>query len=365
MKSKGIDMPLLSFTVLLVIAGFLIFVSASMGLLARENMSFTSVAAKQFLVGFIGGGITLIAAAKVPYKWWRKASFYLLIVSILSCVAVFLPRIGFEHGGAKRWLNLGFTTFQPAELLKLGMVIYFAAWISAAKDKIRTFKMGALPLFVLIAVSAGLLMKQPDTGTFMVVFFALVAMFIAAGGKWRYMLILFVVCAVGILVLAQMRPYLKARFVNYLDPSRDSLGSGYQLQQSLIAIGSGQAFGRGFGQSVQKFNFLPEPIGDSIFAVASEEFGFVGAVLLVLLFLLFALRGFKVASRVPDTFGAALTVGIMTLIVSQAFINIASMLGILPLTGIPLTFVSHGGTALFFALAEVGIVLNISKHQKA
>lgn len=150
-----------------------------------------------------------------------------------------------------------------------------------------------------------------------------------------------------------------------LDPSRDALGSGYQIQQSLIAIGSGGIFGRGFGQSIQKFNFLPEPIGDSIFAVASEEFGFIGAVGLISLFLFFALRGFKVVSRVPETFGMLLGVGIITLIISQSFINIGSMLGVLPLTGIPLIFVSHGGTAMLFALAEVGIVLNISKSQRA
>jgi cell division protein FtsW len=150
-----------------------------------------------------------------------------------------------------------------------------------------------------------------------------------------------------------------------MDPSQDPLGAGYQIQQSLIAIGSGGFFGRGFGQSIQKFNFLPEPIGDSIFAVAGEEFGFIGGMTLISLFVFFALRGYKIASKIPDSFGMYLTVGLVTLIISQAFINMGSMLSILPLTGIPLTFVSHGGSAMLFALFEAGIILNISKTQRA
>ncbi len=364
MRAKPIDKTFLLSTILLVAAGFFIFSSASMGLLAREGISFSSVALKQFVVGFVAGGIFLLVFARIPHKYWRKYAFYILLVAIIACICVFIPKIGFGHGGAKRWINLGPYTFQPGELLKLGSVIYFAAWIAAMKDRIKTFKFGALPLFILLAVSGALLMKQPDTGTFMVVFAALVAMFISAGGKWRYIFMLFVICCIGIFALAMIRPYLMSRFMTFLDPSRDALGQGYQIQQSLIAIGSGGIFGRGFGQSIQKFNFLPEPIGDSIFAVAGEEFGFLGGIILICLFLFFAMRGYKISARIPDTFGMSMVVGLVTLIISQAFINIGSMLGVLPLTGIPLTFVSHGGTAMLFALAETGIILNISKTQK-
>lgn len=365
MKSKSVDRLFLISIVLLLVAGFFIFSSASLGLLAREGISYSNVAIKQFLIGFVAGGITLIVAARIPYKFWRQYAFYIFLVSIILCICVFLPKIGFAHGGARRWINLGSYTFQPSEILKLGAIIYFAAWCTAVKSKITSFKYGALPLFIILAITGALLMKQPDTGTFMVIFAALVAMFLAAGGKWRYIFLLFLISILGLIALSFARPYLMARFLVFLDPSRDALGSGYQIQQSLIAIGSGGIFGRGFGQSIQKFNFLPEPIGDSIFAVASEEFGFIGAVGLISLFLFFALRGFKVVSRVPETFGMLLGVGIITLIISQSFINIGSMLGVLPLTGIPLIFVSHGGTAMLFALAEVGIVLNISKSQRA
>ena len=365
MRSKSIDKTLLVSTILLVAAGFFIFSSASMGLLAREGISYSSVAIKQFLIGFIAGGLVLVVGAKIPYKYWRTYALWLFGISLLSCILVFVPKIGFAHGGAKRWLNLGPYTFQPAELLKLGTVIYFAAWIATAKEKIKTFKYGALPLYIIIAVTGALLMKQPDTGTFMVLFFALVAMFVAAGGKWRYILLLFGISVLAIITLAFVRPYLMARFLTFLDPSKDSLGSGYQIQQSLIAIGSGRITGRGFGQSIQKFNFLPEPMGDSIFAVASEEFGFIGGASLIFLFLFFAMRGYFVSARIADPFGMTLATGIITLIIAQSFINIGAMLGVLPLTGIPLIFVSQGGTAMLFGLAEVGIVLNISKSRKA
>ncbi len=365
MKSKGVDKTFITSVVLLVVAGFFIFSSASMGLLAREGISYTSVVMKQFLIGFVVGGIILLITAHVPYKFWRKHAFWLLVISIVACLLVFAPKIGFSSGGARRWLAFGSYTFQPAELLKLGLVVYFAAWAATVKDRIKTFKYGALPFFILLVVGGGLLMKQPDTGTFMVVIFSLTTMFVVAGGRWRYIFLLIFIGVIGLAALAFVRPYLMARFTTFLDPSKDSLGSGYQIQQSLIAIGSGRIFGRGFGQSIQKFNFLPEPIGDSIFAVACEEFGFMGAVILIILYLFFALRGYRISARVSDTFGTLMAVGIITLIVSQSFINIGSMLGILPLTGVPLVFVSHGGTSMLFGLAEVGIVLNISKSRKS
>ncbi|MDQ3014591.1 MAG: putative lipid II flippase FtsW [bacterium] len=363
-KVKKADRPFFFAVIALVTAGFFIFTSASMGLLARQGISFSTVALKQFLVGFVLGGIMLIIASRIPYKYWRKWSFYLMIIAIAACILVFIPKIGFEHGGARRWINLGPYSFQPAELLKFATIIYFGAWLSAVKEKVRTFKFGALPLFILLGICSLLLLLQPDTDNLMVIAMALIAMFIAAGGKWRYIGSLVIVGIIGLLIIAQFRPYLMSRLTTFLDPSKDSLGAGYQIQQSLIAIGSGQVFGRGFGQSIQKFNFLPEPIGDSIFAVAAEEFGFVGAVSIIGLFMFFALRGYKIASRIPETFGMSLVVGFVTLIIAQAFINIGAMLSVLPLTGITLTFISHGGSAMLFALAEAGIILSVSKNQK-
>jgi cell division protein FtsW len=198
----------------------------------------------------------------------------------------------------------------------------------------------------------------------MMIVFSGMAIFLVAGGRWKYILVVIATAILAIGALALVRPYVMQRITTFLNPSDNAQGSGYQIQQSLIAIGSGGLFGRGFGQSIQKFNFLPEPIGDSIFAVEAEEFGFIGAVILILLYVLSSIRGLKIASRVHDQFGRLLVVGIVIMIVAQAFVNIGAMLGVLPLSGITLPFVSHGGTSLFITLLEVGIILSISKSQK-
>jgi len=213
----------------------------------------------------------------------------------------------------------------------------------------------------IMAVPTVILLSQPDTGTLLSILIAGLSMFFVAGGRFRHLLFLTVIAAVGIGVIIFTRPYALDRVRTFIDPSADPLGSGYQIRQALIAIGSGQLSGRGFGQSIQKFSFLPEPLGDAVFAVAAEEFGFLGSIFIVFMFLAFTLRGLRISGRAPDQFSRLLALGIVILISSQSFINIAAMLGVLPLTGVPLLFVSHGGSALLFALAEVGVVLNISK----
>lgn len=364
MHLRSIDRGFLLATTLLVVVGFAIFMSAALGLAARQNVSYTVVVIKQFLVGIVIGAALLFSFASMSYRRWRHWALWIFIVGLLACVAVFLPKIGFSYNGSHRWLNLGPLSFQPSELLKFGAIIYFAAWIAKVKKGISTVRHGLVPLLIIVGLVGGLLIKEPDTGTCIVLVTALVAMFITAGGKWRHVIIMFLVGILALGVLAIARPYVMQRFLTFLNPSQNSLSSGYQIQQALIAVGSGQVFGRGFGQGVQKFDFLPEPAGDSIFAVAAEEFGFIGALILIGLIIFFALRGYKIATQTLEPFGMSLVVGFVTIIVVQSFVNISSMLAVLPLTGIPLVFVSQGGTAMLFALAEVGIVLNISKNGK-
>lgn len=363
-KGIRVDKPFLIITIILIVAGFFIFSSASLGLLAKQSSNYSSVAFSQTVLGLFLGTLALILATRWDYKVWKKWAFYLLLLAIFLNILVLIPSIGFEHGGARRWLMIGGQSFQPSELLKFAFIIYFAAWISSVKDRIKTFKYGFLPLIVLLGLIGGLLLMQPDTDTFMVIAATGLAMFIAAGGKWKYVLVLILAGAIGIAFLAFTRPYVMQRIQTFLNPTADSLGASYQIQQSLIAIGSGGLFGTGFGQSVQKFTYLPEPVGDSIFAVAAEEFGFVGSVLLIAIFVLFAIRGLKIAANVPDPFGRLVVTGIVIMIISQAFVNIGAMLGILPLSGITLPFVSHGGTSLFVSLFEIGVILSISKIQK-
>ena len=367
LMSKGkasIDRPFLIWTGVLVVAGFFIFSSAAMGLLARSGSQYSSVTFSQTVLGLCLGTLAAYLASRIEYKFWRKYAFHLLAFAIVLNILVLIPHIGFESGGARRWIVLGGVSFQPSEFLKLGFVVYFAAWAANKKEKIKDLKQGFVPLLILLAICGGLLLKEPDTDTFMMIVFAGMAIYLAAGGPWKYILGLVVAGVLGLAILAFARPYVMQRITTFVHPDANGKGSSYQIQQSLIAIGSGGFFGRGFGQSVQKFNFLPEPIGDSIFAVEAEEFGFVGALGLIALFVIFALRGLKIASNVPEVFGRLLVVGIVIMIIAQAFVNIGAMLGVLPLSGITLPFVSHGGTSLLITLVEVGIILAVSKTQK-
>jgi cell division protein FtsW len=362
-SSSKIDKSFLIVTIILIVTGFFIFSSASLGLLAKESSNYSSVAFSQTVLGLFLGSVAMIIASRIDPQVWKKFALPIFVGAVILNILVLFPQIGFEHGGARRWIQLGSISFQPSEIMKFGFVVYFAAWVAWIKAKIETLEWGFLPLLGLLGICGGLLLSQPDTDNFLIIVITGLAMFIAAGGRWRYVLIMIVVGMMGLGFLAYTRPYVKQRIMTFVNPTADALGASYQIQQSLIAIGSGGLFGRGFGQSVQKFTYLPEPVGDSIFAVAAEEFGFVGSVLLIAIFVLFATRGLKIASRVPQPFNRLLVVGIVIMIISQAFVNIGAMLGVLPLSGITLPFVSHGGTSLFISLFEVGVILSISKTQ--
>jgi len=361
---KSVDRTLLIIILILVTIGFFIFSSASLGLLAREGARFSSVAFSQIVFGIIGGGIGMFLTSQIYYRNYRKYAFYIFLATCILTLAVFIPGLGLSHGGATRWIGIAGFSLQPAELLKIGFIIYMATWLSGVQKQIHLFKQGTLPFIGIVAIMGGILLRQPDTDTFLLIGSAGVAMFVTAGGRWRDVGLMFLSAVILLAVLAFNRPYIMDRFTTFLNPLDDPQGKSYQIQQSLIAIGSGGFAGRGFGQSIQKFEYLPEPIGDSIFAVYSEEFGFLGSTFLIMLFSFFTFRGYRIASHAKDIFGMLLVVGFMTLIIMQAFLNIAAMLSLAPLMGLPLPFVSHGGTALLTTLTAVGIVLNVSRHQK-
>ena len=364
MVKRSVDKIFLGLVITLAIIGILMFISASLGVLAKNEAKFYGVLFNQIALGVIGGVAVMVGCMRLDYKIWRKYSFIIFVTSIVLTLLVFVPGLGFKHGGAQRWLSLGPISLQPAEFLKIGFVIYFAAWLSWVKHRKQDFKFGILPLVILLGIIAAVLFKQPDTKSFILIVVAGCAMLFASGVSWKYIAGLALVAMIGLGSLAMFTPYLKDRVKTFLDPSHDISGSSYQLNQSMIALGSGGVFGRGYGQSIQKFSYLPEPQGDSIFAVVGEEFGFLGSTLLILLFVAFALRGLRIAARAPDLFSRLLVTGIVILLIAQSFLNIASIVGVFPLTGVPLVFISHGGTSLLLALAAVGIVLNISRYQK-
>ncbi len=352
------------FVVAIALIGFLIFSSASLGLLGNEGLNYNRIVWNQLVTLLVALGVLLISG-RIPYHYWQKIAIWLFAVSLLLTLLVFVPGIGFEAGGAKRWLSFGGRTFQPSEFLKLGLVVYLAAWLAKIRDRVTTWESGFFPFLLFVGLVGVVLISQPDIGTFSVLFTAATAMFFAAGVKWRQVGALVLVALIGFSIILAIRPYARERVSTFLYPEQKVESDSWQINQSLIAIGSGGLTGRGFGQSLQKFSYLPQPIGDSIFAVAAEEFGFLGSVSLIFAFTVFVLWGFRIASRAPDHFGRLLVVGLITLMTTGAFINIASMLGLFPLTGIPLLFVSHGGSALLFSMLGCGIILNIARSAKS
>ena len=347
---------------LLLVIGVLMFVSASLGILAKSEATFFSVLFSQLVLGLGLGLVGMYFCYKINYKFWRKYALLIFLASILLTAAVFIPHLGSSHGGALRWLKLGPISLQPVEILKFGFIIYFAAWLSWAKNKVQDFKFGILPFGIMLAIIAVILLKQPDTKSFILIVVTGILMLFISGVPLKYILGLGAGALFLLATLVFFKPYLQERVKTFINPSNDPRGSSYQIQQSLIAFGSGGIFGRGFGQSIQKFNYLPEPQGDSIFAVLGEEFGFIGAVGTIFLYLLFTLRGFRIANNSPDYFSRLLVFGIVIMITVQSFMHIASVTGVLPLTGVPLVFMSHGGTSLMIYLMAVGIILQISKH---
>jgi cell division protein FtsW len=348
----------------LTIVGFIVFLSASLGLLAQDGVSFGSVALKQS-ISLVIGIVAFFAFSKIKYLYIRKLAFFILLGAIVVNLLLFVPGLALFHGGASRWIDLGLFSFQPSEFLKIAFIIYLAAWAQFAKDKIEKLKFGLMPYIVLMAILSALLLAQSDTDTLAIIGFTGIVMLFISGLPIKHIISAGLLMAIVVGGVIWFRPYALKRVQTFLNSGSDTQGAGYQVNQSLIAIGSGQFSGRGFGQSVQKFGYLPEPIGDSIFAVAAEEFGFVGSILLLGLYIMLAVSSFRVGTRSPDSFGALVAIGIAVLILTESFMNMAAMLGIIPLSGLPLLFISHGGTALIIVLAACGIVANVSKYAKA
>lgn len=347
------------------LAGLAIFASATLGLLARQDALISKGILLQAGLGFGLGMVGLLIARTISFTWIRKAAPYLYVAGLAATTAVFIPGVGLRANGATRWIDLGFTTVQPAEFLKIGLVLVLAWWLASHARQLSDPKKGLLPFLLMIGVPAFILLLQPNTSTTLLLLATGTVMYFAAGAPWRDFGILAVLAVVALGSVILMRPYVLDRITTFLDPSANSLSSGYQIQQSLISVGSGGLLGRGFGQSVGKFNYLPEPDGDSVFAVFAEETGFVGATLLLALFIALAARGIVIAGNSRELFGGLVALGLSFLLIFQAFINISAMLGIIPLTGLPLPFISHGGTALLATLIMCGLILNVAALRKS
>lgn len=357
------DFAFLGAAFALTIFGLVMLASASSDLaLSRFGESYYYLL-HQLTNGVIVGLGGFLLGTFIYYRTWEKWALPLLAIGILALLLVFTP-LGFAVKGGERWVDLGAFSFQPGELVKLTLIIYLASWLSKTRTRGESVTQGLLPFLFLLGGVIVLLLLQPSTSTAVILSMAALILYFMGGARLHFIFSIGLVAILGFSLLVYFTPYRLARFVTLFNPTADPLGSSYHAIQSKIAIGSGGLTGVGFGQSTSKLAFLPEPLGDSIFAIVGEEFGFVGGVLLLALFLILILRGLAIAKRAPDVFGRLATVGFIAVIGLQAFVNIAAISGLIPLTGVPLPFISYGGTALAVFLTMTGIVVNISRHTR-
>jgi cell division protein FtsW len=349
-------------TLFLVGFGLLMVSSASVVESYQATQSNTYYFTRQAIFALFGL-LAWFVIQKFDYHKLKPLATIGLGISIVLLLAVFIPGLGFSAGGSRRWLGAGDLTLQVTEALKLGLIIYLAYWFELKGSRVRGFYSTLLPFVLLLAILGGLIMAQPDMGTTVVVAGIALAMYFAAGANPTHFT---GVIVGGVLVawgLIKAAPYRAARFLTFLNPERDPLGAGYHINQALIALGSGGILGLGFGHSRQKFDFLPEASSDSIFAVIGEELGMLGVMFLVILPLaIFVWRGLKIAKNAPDAFGRLTALGLTVWIGWQAVINIGAISGLMPLTGVPLPFISQGGSSLVFILIAAGVLLNISRQ---
>ncbi|MFA5084141.1 MAG: putative peptidoglycan glycosyltransferase FtsW [Candidatus Paceibacterota bacterium] len=360
-RPKKIDYFFILLVFLLAAFGLAMLASASSDL-GKTKFNDTYYYLKhQILYGLIPGILGFFIAANVYYRRWEKLSLVLLVAGIGLLILVFTP-MGILSGGARRWLAFGNFSFQPSEIVKFVLLFYLAAWLSRNKDRTQKFISGFLPLIFLLVFICGILLVQHSTSAAMIIGISAVAVYFISGARFRYILAIILLGVLVLLLVIQFTPYRFERIKAFLEPQADPLGKSFQQNQTLMAIGSGRLWGRGYGQSTTKIHGLPEPIGDSIFAVIAEELGFVGAAGLVVAFFLLIWRSFAIAGRNPDNFAKIVAIGFGLIVGLQVFTHIAALTGLIPLTGVPLPFISYGGTALAVFLTMAGVVANISKY---
>ena len=317
----------------------------------------------QLLFGFLPGAFFFYVMSRIDYRFWKRIAPLLFLFSIGLLGLVFIPGIGSTSGtNAKSWINIFGFSLQPAEIVKLTFLLYLSAWLERRREKVKDFAYGFLQFLIYLGLIATLVILQPDIGTVSIIIFTSIVVYYAAGAQISHLFLILIGAVAGFFALIKIAPYRLARLTAFLDPSADPQGVGYHIKQALLAVGSGGLLGLGLGQSKQKFQYLPEVAGDSIFAIMAEELGFIIITIFIVLFLALFLRIIKVASKTDDLFGHLVAVGVAVWILGQFFVNVGAMLGILPLTGLPLPLVSYGGTAMMVTMAAVGIVVNISRQ---
>ena len=354
-----LDLPNLVLTVLLTCIGVLMMFSASYAKAYYDTGNSAYYFVRQ--AGFAALGVVVtIVVGRLNYFIWYRLSIPILVGSIVLLLMVLIPGVGVTHNGATRWLRLGFE-FQPSEIAKLGLILSFASMMAVWQDKMDTFRYGVLPYVLILGAVAGLLVAQKHLSATLIICVIGALMMMIGGTRWPWFVVGAVVFGIFVFVYLSNRGYAGNRVTAWQDPESDPLGTGYQIIQSRYAISSGGLLGLGFGKSRQKHLYLPEAQNDYIFAVVCEELGLIGAIAVILLFMLLILRGYWIAIHARDRFGTLVAAGFSTKLAIQVFFNIGVVTNFLPATGISLPFFSYGGTALLLQMFEMGVVLSVSR----
>ncbi len=356
---RNVDTSLLLLTVSLTCIG-VVMVYSSSAIMAADRFHDGFYFLKRQLAYTLVGFVMMAIATYFNYKNWRKLAVISLLGSIVLLALLFIPGLGVRVGGAMRWLRLPGLTVQPAELVKLTLVLYLAHSLTRKKEKVRSFLKGYFPYMIVLALLLGMLVKQPDMGSAMIIAGVALSMLIVAGVRWRYILPTILMTMPVVYFLIMQVDYRRRRIMAFLDPWDDPFDTGFQIIQSLVAFGKGGVLGQGLGIGEQKLFYLPEAHTDFIYSVIGEELGLVGSLIVAALFLMLVLCGLRIALQCEDPFGRNLAFGLSLLLGLEAFVNLAVCLGLLPTKGLALPFVSYGGTSLVVSLIAVGILLNIS-----
>jgi cell division protein FtsW len=373
-KRKSVDRPHELDKKMLIALGLILFIGLAMLFTASAVVSFNRFGNQYHyllrqLPALALGLLAFFVAQKVDFRFWKKYAFAFLLISIGLLLLVFIPGLQSDYGTSRSWINLFGFSFQPSELVKATFLIYLATWLEARQKDLSSFSSGTLPFFTILVVISLLMMLQPDFGSLVIIIAMAIGVFFVGGGKLKHLII---TALVGLTVLFASPlfrndggySYQDNRLRCFVDPSFDTQDVCFHINQSLIAIGSGGVFGRGLGQSRQKFMYLPEVWGDSIFPIIAEEIGFILTTLFIILLFYLFYRIFLVAQLAPDRYGRNLATGVGLWLAIQTFFNIGGQLNLIPMTGVPLPFISAGGSSILSSLIAVGLVVNISKYTK-
>lgn len=362
-SQKKIDWKYLFYIGILILFGLAMLASASAPLGYVRFNDYFFYLKRQLLFGVLPGGILLFLAIKIKTEMFRKFSWFFYFFCLILLGLAFVPNLSLMIHGSRSWVEIFGINFQPGEFMKLGIIFLLAAMLSDPHRDLADWQNGLLPVLVFIGLPIGFILLQPDLGTMLIMGLISFSMLFVAKVPRSYLVVLGLIGTLVFSGMILMKPYRIERLTIFMHPELDSQGVGYHVNQAFLAVGSGGFWGLGYGYSRQKYQYLPEVNADSIYAVIAEEMGFLISAGLLFLILLIAFRGFKIAKDIDDDFGRYIVVGVTTWFFCQSIINIGAMVGLLPLTGVPLPFVSHGGSAMLISLIAVGVVLNLSKNE--